>query len=78
MIEKEQWIALRPKRAAITAALQAIGVPIVAWCNDQPEIKAGYKPDWAEIEKVALGVTDIKPKPKAAVKKPPAKKAKTK
>jgi len=76
------WLALRPKRTAIEAAFSALGMPHTGWMNEVPTFKAGYKPDWAEIEKVALNVESVvikpKPKPKAVVKKPPAKLTKTK
>ena len=54
--KKEDWITLRSMRAEITSALEALGIPIVAWCNDYPEFKVGYKPDWSEIEQIARNV----------------------
>lgn len=52
-LTKENWIALRGKRAEITSALQALGIPIIAWVNEFPEFRAGYKPDWEQIERIA-------------------------
>jgi len=75
MMTKEQWIALRPKRAAITAALEAVGIPIIAWCNEVPEFKAGYEPDWAEVEIIATTLKGLSDVPKMQVKKRRQKKA---
>lgn len=76
MMTKEQWVALRPKRAAITAALEALGFPLNGWANDRPDFVPGYNPDWADIEKIATSLSPVtkkktwsdsekaKPKPK--------------
>jgi hypothetical protein len=55
-LTKADWIALRSRRAEITSALHVLGIPLVAWCNDEPEFKQGYKPDWEQIEKIATTI----------------------
>lgn len=55
-LTKADWVALRSRRAEITSALHVLGIPLVAWCNDEPEFKQGYKPNWVEIENIATAV----------------------
>ena len=55
-LTKEDWVTLRSMRAEITSALEALGIPIVAWCNDMPEFTVGYIPDWTQIDRVATTV----------------------
>jgi hypothetical protein len=55
-LTKEDWRALRGKRAEITSALQALGIPHDGWINELPDFRQGYEPKWAEIEKIALSV----------------------
>jgi len=67
----EQWVALRKKRAAITAALESLGLPLNGWVNDRPNFIPGFKPDWNEIDKIAQSVTNkpiIKKKAKIATR----------
>lgn len=52
----DEWAALKGKRAEITSALQALGMPITGWMNHVPEFKADHKPDWDQIEKIATVV----------------------
>jgi len=71
-LTRDDWVALREKRATITAALHSLGVPHDGWINERPAFKEGYNPNWEEIEKIALTV-DIIPPPKPKPTKPVAK-----
>jgi hypothetical protein len=50
------WLALRPKRSAIEAALQAVGVPLTGWMNEMPTFALNYVPDWDKIENIATTI----------------------
>ena len=52
----EAWLALRPKREIIEAALHSLGVPLTGWCNEEPTFPPNYKPDWDQIENIATAV----------------------
>jgi hypothetical protein len=55
-LTKEDWVALRGKRADITSALHALGIPHDGWINERPDFKQGYEPNWVEIENIATAV----------------------
>ena len=62
----DEWKELGNKRAEITSALQALGIPIVGWMNEVPTFPAKYKPDWVEIKKIATAVNTKAAAPKKA------------
>jgi hypothetical protein len=53
MLKYEDWLELKPKRSAIEAALQAVGVPLTGWMNELPTFALNYVPDWDKIENIA-------------------------
>ena len=73
MRQSEWWLALRPKRTVIEAAFHVLGMPLTGWMNEVPQFKAGFRPDWDEIESIALNVesvSSVKPKATSPVPKP--------
>ncbi len=59
MLSDSDWIELRPKRAAITAALKKAGIPFNGWANDRPNFEAGFEPDWKNIERLIREAKDV-------------------
>ena len=56
MMTYDEWKELGNKRAEITSALQALGIPIVGWMNEVPTFRPDYTPDWDQIENIATAV----------------------
>lgn len=62
MLKYEAWLALKPKREYIEAALHSLGVPLTGWTNEEPTFPPGYKPNWDEIENIATAVHAKEPR----------------
>jgi hypothetical protein len=60
-LNEESWRALKPRRAAIQAALVKNGLPFIGWCNHRPVFADGFEPNWDEIEDIALNAPDVAP-----------------
>ena len=58
MLTYNEWLELKPKRAAIEAALQAVGVPLTGWMNELPTFALNYVPDWDKIESIATTISE--------------------